>query len=65
MVAMLHDILDYCGASEKWLKEKEIPDDVIRVVNTLSRHSGESDEVFSVRVVNNKYVRKVAVFDLE
>lgn len=65
MVAMLHDILDYCGASEEWLKEKEIPDDVIRAVNALSRHSEESDEDFSVRVVNNKYARKVAVFDLE
>lgn len=40
-------------------------DDVIRAVNALSRHIGESNENFSVRVVNNKYTRKIAIFDLE
>ena len=66
IVAVLHDVVEDCGVSLKWLRQMGFSKKVVRAVDALTRREDEKDdyEAFVRRAARNRTARAVKLADL-
>ena len=64
IVAWLHDVIEDTDISLKDLLEKGIPQNLVDVINCLSRRTGENYKDYILQISKNKIATKVKIADL-
>lgn len=65
LVAILHDTMEDCKATEEDLKNIGMPKDVIEAVKVLTKEKREDYSQYIKRVKQNSIARRVKIADLE